>query len=45
MRTTRIALLALLLGSLAGATLAQTSLSAGVHIGPSGRAAVALGVL
>ncbi len=43
MKTTRIALLALLLGSLAGATFAQTSISAGIHIGPSGRASVDIG--
>jgi uncharacterized protein DUF6600 len=43
MRTLRIVLLALLLGSFAGAALAQTSVSAGIHIGPSGRASVDLG--
>jgi hypothetical protein len=44
MRTTRIALLAaLLLSGIAGATHAQTSLSAGIHVGPSGRASVDLG--
>jgi hypothetical protein len=44
MKTPRIALLSLLLlGSAAGAALAQTSLSAGIHIGPSGRASVDLG--
>ena len=43
MRTLRTALLALLLGGIAGATLAQTSLSAGIHIGPSGRASVDIG--
>ena len=40
----RIALLALLLsGALAGASSAATSVSAGIHIGPSGRASVDLG--
>lgn len=43
MRTLRTALLALLLGGIAGATLAQTSVSAGIHIGPSGRASVDIG--
>jgi uncharacterized protein DUF6600 len=42
--TTRIALLALLLlGALAGPAPAYTSVAAGIHIGPSGRAAVDLG--
>jgi hypothetical protein len=45
MKATRIVLLALILaGALAGAASALTSVSAGVHIGPSGRAAVDLGV-
>src|SRR5436305_8976785 len=43
MRTTRFVLLALLLGSFAGAALAQTSVSAGIHVGPSGRASVDIG--
>jgi hypothetical protein len=43
MRTTRIALLALLLSGFAGAAFAQTSISAGIHVGPSGRASVDLG--
>ncbi len=43
MKTTRIALLALLLGSLAGATFAQTSISAGIRVGSSGRASVDIG--
>jgi hypothetical protein len=44
MKTTRIMLLALLLlGSLAGAGFAQTSLSAGIHVGPSGQSSVDLG--
>ncbi|HEY3568819.1 MAG TPA: DUF6600 domain-containing protein [Thermoanaerobaculia bacterium] len=43
MRTLRIAFLALLLSGLAGAALAQTSVSAGIHIGPSGRASVDIG--
>ena len=43
MKTTRTALLALLLSGLAGATFAQTSISAGIHVGPSGRASVDLG--
>jgi hypothetical protein len=44
MKMTRIALLALLLsGALAGAGSAATSVSAGIHIGPSGRATVDLG--
>jgi hypothetical protein len=44
MKTTRIALLALLLlGLAAGAASAQTSISAGIHVGPSGRASVDLG--
>ncbi|HSU82061.1 MAG TPA: DUF6600 domain-containing protein [Thermoanaerobaculia bacterium] len=44
MKTTRITLLALLLlGLAAGAASAQTSISAGIHVGPSGRASVDLG--
>jgi hypothetical protein len=43
MKTTRTALLALLLSSFAGAILAQTSISAGIHVGPSGRASVDIG--
>ena len=43
MRTLRTVLLALLLGSFAGAALAQTSVSAGIHVGPSGRASVDIG--
>jgi hypothetical protein len=44
MKITRIALPALLLlGSLAGAGFAQTSISAGIHVGPSGQASVDLG--
>lgn len=44
MKTTRNALFALLLlGSTAGAASAATSVSAGIHIGPSGRASVDLG--
>jgi len=44
MRATRIVLLALVLsGALAATSSALTSVSAGVHIGPSGRAAVDLG--
>ncbi|HEY0514633.1 MAG TPA: DUF6600 domain-containing protein [Thermoanaerobaculia bacterium] len=44
MKSTRIALFALLLlGALAGAASAQTSISAGIHVGPGGRAAVDLG--
>src|ERR1044071_8591056 len=44
MKTTRTALLALLLlGSAAGAASAATSVAAGIHIGPSGRATVDLG--
>ncbi|HTG31711.1 MAG TPA: DUF6600 domain-containing protein [Thermoanaerobaculia bacterium] len=44
MKITRTALLALLLlGSLAGAGFAQTSISAGIHIGPSGQSSVDLG--
>jgi len=46
MKSTRIvlpALLALLTLSAAGAVSAQTSLSAGIHVGPSGRASVDLG--
>jgi hypothetical protein len=44
MKTTRTLLLALtLLVALAGMGSAQTSISAGVHIGPSGRATVDLG--
>jgi hypothetical protein len=44
MKTTRTLLLALtLLGALAGTGSAQTSVSAGIHIGPSGRATVDLG--
>ena len=44
MKTTRISLLALLLlGPAAGAALAQASLSAEVHVGPSGGASVDLG--
>jgi hypothetical protein len=44
MKITRIALLALLLlGSLAGAGFAQTSISAGIHVGPSGQSSVDLG--
>ncbi|HEY2293702.1 MAG TPA: DUF6600 domain-containing protein [Thermoanaerobaculia bacterium] len=44
MKIFRIALLAmLLLGSIAGAAFAQTSISAGIHVGPSGRASVDLG--
>ncbi|HEY4561903.1 MAG TPA: DUF6600 domain-containing protein [Thermoanaerobaculia bacterium] len=43
MKTLRTVLLALLLGSFAGAALAQTSVSAGIHVGPSGRASVDLG--
>jgi hypothetical protein len=44
MKTTRIALLALALsGGLAGASSAATSISAGLHIGPSGHARVDLG--
>src|SRR3954454_10183824 len=44
MKTTRSSLLALLLlGSIAGAASAQTSISAGIHVGPSGHARVDLG--
>ena len=43
MKTTRIALLALSLGALAGAASASTSVTAGIHIGSSGRAAVDVG--
>jgi hypothetical protein len=44
MKTTRNILLALsLLGSAAGVASAQTSISAGIQIGPSGRASVDLG--
>src|SRR6476661_262285 len=44
MKTTRNILLALsLLGSAAGVASAQTSISAGIHIGSSGRASVDLG--
>ncbi|MEA2602515.1 MAG: hypothetical protein QOF89_3507 [Acidobacteriota bacterium] len=44
MKTTRTLLLALILGgALAGTASAQTSISAGIHIGPSGRASVDLG--
>jgi hypothetical protein len=44
MKTTRILLLALLLlGSLAGGGFAQTSISAGIHVGPSGQTSVDLG--
>ncbi|MBW8874344.1 MAG: hypothetical protein JF614_05230 [Acidobacteria bacterium] len=44
MKTTRILLLSLvLLGTLAGTASAATSVSAGIHIGPSGRATVDLG--
>ncbi len=44
MKTTRITLLALLLlGSLAGAGFAQPSISAGIHVGPSGQSSVDLG--
>jgi hypothetical protein len=44
MKITRIALPALLLlGSLAGAGFAQTSISAGIHVGPSGQSSVDLG--
>src|SRR5262245_27854790 len=44
MRTTRNALLALvLLGAIAGPAVASTSVAAGIHVGPSGRAAVDIG--
>jgi hypothetical protein len=44
MKTTRIVLLAvLLLGAFAAASSAQTSIAAGIHVGPSGRAAVDVG--
>jgi hypothetical protein len=44
MKNTRNVLFALLLsGSMAGVASAQTSVAAGVHIGPSGRASVDLG--
>jgi hypothetical protein len=44
MKITRTAFLALLLlGSLAGAGFAQTSISAGIHVGPSGQSSVDLG--
>ena len=44
MKNTRNVLFALLLsGSVAGVASAQTAVSAGIHIGPSGRAAVDLG--
>jgi len=44
MKITRTALPALLLlGSLAGAGFAQTSISAGIHVGPSGQSSVDLG--
>src|SRR6476659_9177001 len=44
MKTTRIVLLALFLtGALAGAASAATSIAAGLHVGPSGRASVDIG--
>ncbi|HEV7517877.1 MAG TPA: DUF6600 domain-containing protein, partial [Thermoanaerobaculia bacterium] len=43
MKTTRIAVLALFLGALAGAASASTTITAGIHIGNSGRAAVDVG--
>ncbi len=43
MKATRIVLLALSLGALAGAASASPSITAGLNIGPSGRAAVDVG--